>query len=43
MRLSIIDAFTDRPFTGNPAAVLPDDTTWPPEQSLSTSLDERCA
>jgi PhzF family phenazine biosynthesis protein len=33
MRLRIIDAFTDRPFAGNPAAVvLLDDNAWPPEQ-----------
>lgn len=33
MRLRIIDAFTDQPFAGNPAAVvLLDGYTWPPEQ-----------
>lgn len=33
MRISIIDAFTDRPFSGNPAAVcLLDGTDWPEER-----------
>ena len=32
MRIRIIDAFTDRPFAGNPAAVcLLDADTWPDE------------
>jgi PhzF family phenazine biosynthesis protein len=32
MRIRIIDAFTDRPFTGNPAAVcLVDADSWPEE------------
>jgi len=32
MRIRIIDAFTDRPFTGNPAAVcLLDGESWPDE------------
>jgi predicted PhzF superfamily epimerase YddE/YHI9 len=32
MRIRIIDAFTDRPFAGNPAAVcLLDVDTWPDE------------
>jgi predicted PhzF superfamily epimerase YddE/YHI9 len=32
MRIRIIDAFTDRPFTGNPAGVcLLDADTWPDE------------
>src|SRR5882762_9096665 len=32
MRIRIIDAFTDRPFAGNPAAVcLLDSDTWPDE------------
>jgi cellulose synthase/poly-beta-1,6-N-acetylglucosamine synthase-like glycosyltransferase len=32
VRIRIIDAFTDRPFTGNPAAVcLLDADTWPEE------------
>ncbi len=33
MRLQIIDAFTGRPFAGNPAAVvLLEDNAWPAEQ-----------
>lgn len=33
VRLRIIDAFADRPFTGNPAAVvLLDNNAWPPER-----------
>ena len=33
MRIRIIDAFTDRPFSGNPAAVclLDDADAWPDE------------
>jgi hypothetical protein len=44
MQLSILDAFTGGPSPATPAAVmLPDDGTWPPGQSQSASLDERCA
>ena len=33
MRIRVIDAFTDRPFAGNPAAVcLLDDGDWPPKE-----------
>jgi Predicted epimerase, PhzC/PhzF homolog len=42
MRIRIIDAFTDRPFGGNPAAVcLLDDTdTWPDEAWMQQGAAE---
>jgi predicted PhzF superfamily epimerase YddE/YHI9 len=44
MRLRILNAFTGRPFTGNPAAVmLPDDAPGRPDSLSPASLDERCA
>ncbi|MEZ0109063.1 PhzF family phenazine biosynthesis protein [Catenulispora sp. EB89] len=41
MKISIVDAFTDRPFTGNPAAVcvLPEGT-WPPKHWLQAVAAE---
>jgi PhzF family phenazine biosynthesis protein len=41
MRLRIVDAFTDRPFAGNPAAiVLLDTNTWPPENWMRQIASE---
>src|SRR4028118_2260796 len=39
LRLVQVDAFTDRPFTGNPAAVMPLDA-WLPDETLQAIAAE---